>query len=55
LRGTGRRVDYGSANEPGGLGSEAVVKDELDLAILDTVSQAGERFDRMIKTLAGEP
>jgi CRP/FNR family cyclic AMP-dependent transcriptional regulator len=55
LRGTGRRVDYGSANEPGGLGSVAVVKDELDLAILDTVSQAGERFDRMIKTLAGEP
>ena len=54
LRGTVRRMGYGGAGEQG-LGSEAVAKDELDLTILDTVSQAGERFDRMLKTLAGEP
>jgi CRP/FNR family cyclic AMP-dependent transcriptional regulator len=53
LRGTVRRMGYGSASEQS-LGSEAVTKDELDLAILDMVSQAGERFDRMLKTLAGE-
>ena len=53
LRGTVHRMGYGSASEQS-LGSEAVAKDELHLTILDTVSQAGERFDRMLKTLMGE-
>jgi CRP-like cAMP-binding protein len=54
LRGAMRRMGDGAVTEQG-LDSEAVAKDELDLAVLDTVSQAGERFDRMLKTLAGEP
>jgi CRP-like cAMP-binding protein len=54
LRGTVRRMGYG-ASEQDRLGTAALAKDELDLAILDTVSQAGERFDRMVRTLAGEP
>jgi CRP/FNR family transcriptional regulator, cyclic AMP receptor protein len=57
LRGTVRRMGYGDVQEQDArdLGAEAISKDELDMGILDTVSQAGERFDRMLKTLAGEP
>jgi CRP-like cAMP-binding protein len=55
LRGTVRRMGYGGVAEQDGLGSQTIAKDELDLGILDTVSQAGERFDRMLKTLTGEP
>jgi len=29
------------------------LKDELDDAILDNVSMAGDRFDRMLKVLTG--
>ncbi len=50
LRGTVRRMGYGDVQE---LDSEAIAKDELDLGILDTVSMAGDRFDRMLKMLTG--
>jgi hypothetical protein len=36
------------------LASKSIAQDELDLGILDTVSIAGDRFDRMLKTLIGE-
>ena len=52
LRETVRRMGYGPAPD---LGSQAITKDELDMGILDTVSMAGDRFDRMLKTLIGEP
>ncbi len=32
----------------------AILEDELDLGILDAVSSAGERFQRMLKTLTGQ-
>ena len=51
LRGTVRRMGYGTVQD---LGTQTVAKDELDLGILDTVSMAGDRFDRMLKTLVGE-
>jgi CRP-like cAMP-binding protein len=51
LRGTVRRMGYGDVRD---LDSEAIAPDELDLGILDTVSIAGDRFDRMLKTLIGE-
>jgi hypothetical protein len=35
------------------LTEDTVSKDELDPAILDSVSMAGERFDRFLKVLAG--
>jgi CRP-like cAMP-binding protein len=39
-----------------GLGNEAtVLDDELDVGILDAVSAAGQRFDRMLKILIGRP
>ena len=50
LRSTTRRLGYGSA---GDLDSDAVLEDELDLAVLDNVSQAGERFSRLLLTLQG--
>jgi CRP/FNR family transcriptional regulator, cyclic AMP receptor protein len=50
LRGTVRRLGYGTQD----LDSEAIAKDELDLGILDGVSVAGDRFDRMLKMLVGE-
>lgn len=51
LRGTVQRFGYGEAE--GGLGSGTVLEDELDDTVLDTVSVAGERFDRMLRMLAG--
>lgn len=50
LRGTVRRLGYGQA---GGLDTEDVLEDELDDRLLDSVSLAGDRFDRMLKLLAG--
>jgi CRP-like cAMP-binding protein len=39
-----------------GIGVETeILKDELDDGILDTVSSAGERFQRMLKVLTGQP
>jgi CRP/FNR family cyclic AMP-dependent transcriptional regulator len=35
------------------LAAETILKDELDAAILDNVAMAGDRFDRMLKVLAG--
>jgi CRP-like cAMP-binding protein len=51
LRGTVRRMGYGAVQD---LDTQTLAKDELDLGILDTVSMAGDRFDRMLKTLVGE-
>ena len=51
LRGTVRRIGYGDVQD---LNSEALAKDELDVGILDNVSMAGDRFDRMLKILIGK-
>jgi CRP/FNR family transcriptional regulator, cyclic AMP receptor protein len=51
LRGTVRRMGYGTVRS---LDAEVPIKDELDMGILDTVSMAGERFNRLLKTLSGE-
>jgi len=51
LRGTVRRMGYGAVQD---LDMQTLAKDELDPGILDTVSMAGDRFDRMLKTLVGE-
>ena len=49
LRGADRRlVDSTSPKLEGG----AIMKDELDLAILDNLSMAGERFHRLLKRLS---
>jgi|ERR1700722_10980083 CRP/FNR family cyclic AMP-dependent transcriptional regulator len=50
LRATTRRLGYGGA---GDLDRDAVLEDELDLNVLDNVSQAGERFSRLLLTLQG--
>lgn len=50
LRATDRRLGYGSA---GDLDSDEILEDELDASVLDTVSQAGERFTRLLRTLEG--
>ncbi|MHC2621324.1 CRP/FNR family cyclic AMP-dependent transcriptional regulator [Bradyrhizobium huanghuaihaiense] len=48
LRATERRMAYGEQDS--GLGDETTrLKDELDPAVLDQVSIAGERFDRLLK------
>ncbi|MCK1275956.1 CRP/FNR family cyclic AMP-dependent transcriptional regulator [Bradyrhizobium sp. LA2.1] len=48
LRATERRMAYGEQDH--GLGDEAIrLKDELDPGVLDQVSVAGERFDRLLK------
>jgi len=48
LRATERRMAYGE--QENGLGDETTrSKDELDLGVLDQVSVAGERFDRLLK------
>jgi len=52
LRTTTRRLGYGPA---GGPGSEAMAEDELDHGVLDTFAQAGERFTRLLRTLAASP
>jgi len=51
LRGTVRRMGYGDDQD---LASKSIAQDELDLGILDTVSIAGDRFDRMLKMLIGQ-
>jgi CRP/FNR family transcriptional regulator, cyclic AMP receptor protein len=50
LRTTTRRLGYGGA---GDLDSSEILEDELDAGMLDTISQAGERFTRLLQTLAG--
>lgn len=50
LRATTRRLGYGGT---GDLDDDAVLEDELDPNILDTVSQAGDRFSRLLLTLQG--
>ena len=50
LRGTVQCMGYGKG---GDLESDEVLEDELDETALDNVSIAGDRFDRMIRTLAG--
>ncbi|WP_027520625.1 cyclic nucleotide-binding domain-containing protein [Bradyrhizobium sp. Ec3.3] len=48
LRATERRMAYGEQDSA--LGDESTrLKDELDPAVLDQVSMAGERFDRLLK------
>lgn len=49
LRGTVRRMGYGAGDS---LEGDDILADELDAKLLDTVSLAGERFDRLIRTLA---
>ena len=49
LRGTVRRLGYGQGSA---LDSEDVLEDELDEKLLDSVSLAGDRFDRMLKLLS---
>ncbi|MBF0423258.1 MAG: cyclic nucleotide-binding domain-containing protein [Magnetococcales bacterium] len=50
LRGTVQRMGYGKG---GKLDSDEILEDELDETALDNVSIAGDRFDRMIRILAG--
>jgi CRP/FNR family transcriptional regulator, cyclic AMP receptor protein len=50
LRTTVRRMGYGKQE----LNAEIIAKDELDAGLLDTVSMAGERFDRMLKMLSAD-
>ncbi len=52
LRGTVQRFGYG---DTGSLDGDDVLADELDERLLDSVSIAGERFDRMLRTLATAP
>jgi CRP/FNR family cyclic AMP-dependent transcriptional regulator len=51
LRGTRGRRGYDNAAP---LESEEVVKDELDLGVLDNLSMAGDRFDRLLKLVSAE-
>ncbi len=51
LRGTVQRLGYGDVQD---LDPSMIAKDELDVGLLDTLSMAGERFDRMLKTLTEE-
>lgn len=51
LRATTRRLGYGGT---GDLDNEAVLEDELDVEVLDTLSQAGDRFTRLLQRLAAE-
>ena len=49
-----REVEYRSGgNDEQDLLADAILKDELDAGILDNVSMAGDRFDRMLKVLTG--
>jgi CRP/FNR family cyclic AMP-dependent transcriptional regulator len=51
LRATEKRM-AGGRNE--GLEDEDVrLKDELDIGVLDQVSMAGDRFDRLLKSVEG--
>jgi CRP-like cAMP-binding protein len=50
LRATEKRMAYG---EHQGLDDESVrLRDELDVGVLDQVSMAGDRFDRLLKRVA---
>lgn len=49
LRTTTRRLGYGGADD---LESDQVLEDELDIGVLDAVSQAGDRYTRLLRTLA---
>lgn len=50
LRATEKRMAY---SEDQGLDDESVrLKDELDVGVLDQVSMAGDRFDRLLKSVA---
>lgn len=49
LRQTVRHLGYGEAT---GLDTEDVLEDEVDDAILDSVSQAGDRFDRLLRAVS---
>ncbi|MGC2856239.1 cyclic nucleotide-binding domain-containing protein [Novispirillum sp. DQ9] len=49
LRQTVRHLGYG---EVASLESEDVLEDEVDDAILDSVSQAGDRFDRLLRAVS---
>lgn len=51
LRGTVKRLGYDGGS--GDLDTDEILEDEIDETLLDTVSIAGERFDRMIRTLSG--
>lgn len=51
LRATTHRLGYGSI---GDLDSETVLADELDIGVLDTVAQAGDRFTRLLQQLGGD-
>jgi hypothetical protein len=51
LRGIVRHLGYSGATT---FDAQAIEMDELDPAILDLESLAGDRFDRILKTLVGE-
>lgn len=55
LRGTVRHLGYGAGEGEGSLESDEILEDELDEGLLDSVSNAGDRFNRMLKTLLGAP
>lgn len=50
FRGTERRLAYGGKQT---LEDDDILKDELDIGILDNVSMAGDRFHRMLRMLSG--
>jgi CRP/FNR family transcriptional regulator, cyclic AMP receptor protein len=51
LRATEKRMAYGQDQ---GLDDESIrLKDELDIGVLDQVSMAGDRFDRLLKSVEG--
>lgn len=52
LRATTRRLGYGKS---GDLDNEGMLEDELDGTVLDSVSEAGERFRRLLRALAAAP
>jgi CRP-like cAMP-binding protein len=49
LRAANRRLGYG---KQGDLGSDQMLEGELDMTVLDTVAQAGDRFNRLLGMLA---
>lgn len=50
LRSTTQRMNKGA-----GMGDDAVMEDELDEGILDTVSLAGARFEHLLSRLSSHP
>ncbi|MBF0332251.1 MAG: cyclic nucleotide-binding domain-containing protein [Alphaproteobacteria bacterium] len=50
LRGTVRRMGLGGDGEA--MNADQILEDELDENILNSVTLAGERFDRLVRTLA---